>query len=142
MGVVHGKTLASHAERKRDGPDEQENDPAGRYIETYFLGALAVEAAGVLTYCRRKILLFVEIFNIRKVVIILADQVQRTPLDVATELTQLYYSQSPIEPVKDIQETFLMFYAVAITASQLNPADLTPYMPENLKEIVDSFKKK
>lgn len=73
MGVVHGKTLASHAERKRDSPDEQENDPAGRYIETYFLGALAVEAAGVLTYCRRKILLFVEIFNIRKVVIILAD---------------------------------------------------------------------
>lgn len=55
--------------------------------------------------------------------------IQRNTLDVATELTQLYFSRVAFESIEEIQETFLKFYTVAYHANRAK-VDFDKYMPE------------
>lgn len=62
--------------------------------------------------------------------------IQRNPLDVATDLTLMYYSSHSIESKEDVQDTFLRFYAVSEAARLSNYRELYKYLPESLKEII------
>lgn len=63
--------------------------------------------------------------------------IQRNTLDVATELTQLFFSRFAFDSEKAIQDAFLKFYAVAEAARLTNFKELTEYMPEELKSIIE-----
>jgi len=80
-----------------------------------------------------------------KVVNIMADDIkvsptpiQRNPLDVATELTQLYSQFASFKSVEDMQEIFLKFFAVAKTANIRGYDDLKQYLPKEYREIIES----
>ncbi|QNB48515.1 hypothetical protein BR63_19135 [Thermanaerosceptrum fracticalcis] len=65
--------------------------------------------------------------------------IQRNPLDVATELTQLYFSRQPFDTVEDIQNAFLQFYSVAEFAEKTSLKYMANYTPEQLKEIIEKI---
>ena len=66
--------------------------------------------------------------------------IQRNALDVATELTKLYYERFSAESKEEIAEVFLLYYSTVKAASNphIYPKDLINYMPESLKKIIDS----
>lgn len=66
--------------------------------------------------------------------------IQRNSLDVAVELTQLYYSKFGMEDSKEVQDIFLKFFAVAETARLINFKDLIEYLPEELAQILEKYK--
>jgi hypothetical protein len=61
--------------------------------------------------------------------------IQRNVLDVAVELTLLYYSNSmaPINCIEDVQETFAKMFAVA-NASHRGKIDGNLLLPESLQK--------
>ena len=61
--------------------------------------------------------------------------VQRNVLDVATELTLLYYSKNSFSSVEQVQETFVSFYAAVRTAEFSGSKDLIDFLPDNIKKI-------
>ena len=63
--------------------------------------------------------------------------IQRNPLDVATELTQLYFSDCNTRTVDDICEVFLKFYAVADAARCINFKCFKEYLPEEINKIIE-----
>lgn len=59
--------------------------------------------------------------------------IQRNILDVATELTQLYYKASSPANVEEIQETYSKFYAIALTMQATHyPKDVEKLLPDEL----------
>ena len=63
--------------------------------------------------------------------------IQRNFLDVAVELTQLYYESYTPGSIKEIQDNFLKFYVVAETAKNISIKDLVEYLPDELKQIIN-----
>lgn len=61
--------------------------------------------------------------------------IQRNKLDVAIELTQLYYKYNSFDTIEEIQETFLRFSAVADLASRNIHNNLKDFLPDNMKDI-------
>lgn len=63
--------------------------------------------------------------------------IQRNSLDVAMELTQLYYSAYGIkENIDEIQHDFLKFYAIADFADRNTYRQLVEFLPEEAKKLV------
>jgi hypothetical protein len=58
--------------------------------------------------------------------------IQRNLLDVATELTQLYFSAHPIGDVDEIQRKFFKFYAIAAKARSIDGATINANIPNVL----------
>jgi hypothetical protein len=63
--------------------------------------------------------------------------IQRNTLDVATELTQLYFSRYNPDTPEEIQEVFLKFYAVAEAADNINYRYLKAYLPKEINKIIE-----
>lgn len=61
--------------------------------------------------------------------------VQRNVLDVATELTLLYYEKNSFSSVDQIQETFVSFYAAVRAAEFSGSKDLIDFLSDNIKKI-------
>jgi hypothetical protein len=61
--------------------------------------------------------------------------IQRNVLDVATELTQLYYESRTPESLGEIQDTFTQLYAVASVLDKMNSKYLGDLLPDKLKGI-------
>ena len=61
---------------------------------------------------------------------------RRKPLDVATELTQMYLDRTgvPVEP-EEIQMVFLKFFVVAEMADRNHWKNFIDYLPSEIKEI-------
>ena len=62
--------------------------------------------------------------------------IQRNRFDVATDLTNLYYSSTSPASKEEVAETFLTFYATVEAAYRTSHKDLKEYMPESLKKII------
>ena len=62
--------------------------------------------------------------------------IQRNVLDVATELTQMYYGNHGMGSLEEIQQTFLKFYAMAETARLTHYKHMIEYLPEDFKKVV------
>lgn len=60
---------------------------------------------------------------------------QRNAFDVAMELTDLYSTYHRFGSVKDIQEIFTEFYAIASVCQNCGPDKLVEYVPDKLKEL-------
>jgi len=58
--------------------------------------------------------------------------IQRNLLDVATELTQLYYSAHSKGDIEEIQRTFYKFYAIAAKARSIDSATINANIPNVL----------
>ncbi|QQE75707.1 hypothetical protein KDJ56_07150 [Brevibacillus composti] len=58
--------------------------------------------------------------------------IQRNKLDVATELTTLYYSAYSMGDAEEIQETFAKFYAIAQYLETKRGNDLQSLVPEEI----------
>jgi hypothetical protein len=64
--------------------------------------------------------------------------IQRNTLDVATELTQLYFKARTPADVEEIQDVYSKFYAVALTMQSKHPRSLSKLIPEDLvKKIAE-----
>lgn len=61
--------------------------------------------------------------------------IQRNALDVAMELTQLYYSRKPFEGREDIAETFVNFYAAAELGKSASYSNLAEFLSDKLKKL-------
>jgi len=66
----------------------------------------------------------------------MTDNIQRDSLDIATELTLLYYKSHSVDSKEDIQDTYFRFYAIAETARRTSQRDFLNYLPENIKTII------
>lgn len=62
--------------------------------------------------------------------------IQRNELDVAMELTQLYWNNSTNADIEKIDSTFARFYAVAKTLRVKNYHDLQSLVPKELIELI------
>lgn len=62
--------------------------------------------------------------------------IQRNSLDVATELTELYYSSNSVGDIQEIQETFLKFYAIADMARRTHHTSFKDFLPENVSKLI------
>lgn len=79
-------------------------------------------------------------YGSRKEVRQLADEVKVNPTpiqrnynDVATELTQLYFSRFGFDNIEEIQEVYTKFYATALLCSN-SGSRLINFVPESLKK--------
>ncbi|WP_421616749.1 hypothetical protein ACAF76_012840 [Brevibacillus sp. TJ4] len=62
--------------------------------------------------------------------------IQRNKLDVATELTKLYYAEYDIDDVEELQQTFAKMYAIAAYLESRSAIDLQELVPyEILKKV-------
>ncbi|MFL0196991.1 hypothetical protein ACJDU8_15700 [Clostridium sp. WILCCON 0269] len=63
--------------------------------------------------------------------------IQRNMLDVATELTQLYFRNKSVDSVDEIGETFVRFHTLVRTLRQGDVSSFKEYLPENIKNIIE-----
>jgi len=63
--------------------------------------------------------------------------IQRNALDVATELTKMYFDRVGFDSKEEIAEAFLTFYSTAHAAKNTHYSRLTEYMPDSLTKIVE-----
>ncbi|NLW17437.1 MAG: hypothetical protein GX033_07325 [Firmicutes bacterium] len=61
--------------------------------------------------------------------------VQRNKLDVALELTHLYYSERLVDNVEQIQKVFTRFYAIADLVERMDADDFVKLVPEELARL-------
>ncbi|WP_456270466.1 hypothetical protein M1E15_07015 [Bacillus sp. JZ76] len=59
--------------------------------------------------------------------------IQRNPLDVATELTQLHIRKFEVVTEEDIANTFAKYYALAAKLNRTHPDSLVNLIPEEIK---------
>ena len=64
--------------------------------------------------------------------------IQRNELDVAMELTEMYYKHNAFpESIEELRETYSKFFAVAKGLNNTSFTHLTDYMPNELKQIIE-----
>ncbi|NLY53774.1 MAG: hypothetical protein GX060_04015 [Firmicutes bacterium] len=59
----------------------------------------------------------------------------RNKLDVAMELTRLYYGERLVGDIKEIQDVFTKFYAVVDLVGRLDADDLAQLVPKDLAKL-------
>ncbi|ASB93412.1 hypothetical protein [Bacillus subtilis] len=59
--------------------------------------------------------------------------IQRNPLDVATELTQLHIKRFGADYEDDIANTFAKYFALAAKLNRTHPDSLANLLPEEVK---------
>ena len=64
--------------------------------------------------------------------------IQRNELDVAMELTQLYYGTHDINSIEEMQSTFVKFYASVGIAENMRFEGRLEFVP---KELSEAYKK-
>jgi len=65
--------------------------------------------------------------------------VQRNAMDVAVELTQLYFSFHIKAKEEDIKEKYMEFYSIAKALEYINPKDLKELVPEKIRHILEKY---
>ncbi|WBY35870.1 MULTISPECIES: hypothetical protein [Bacillus] len=59
--------------------------------------------------------------------------IQRNPVDVATELTQLHIKKFGADYEDDIADLYAKYYSLAVVLKAKYPSDLYGFLPEELK---------
>lgn len=62
--------------------------------------------------------------------------IQRNILDVAMELTQLYYNSHQTGSLEEMQETFSKFYAVAKVLDNTHHSYFKDVLPEEISKLI------
>ncbi|AKL77794.1 MULTISPECIES: hypothetical protein [Bacillus subtilis group] len=62
--------------------------------------------------------------------------IQRNPLDVATELTQLHIKKFDVTKEDDIANTFAKYFALAAKLNRTSTDTLVKFLPEEIKSIL------
>lgn len=67
----------------------------------------------------------------------MAESMQRNNLDVALELTQLYYKNTAINSPEELEMTYAKFHTLVYTLQSNNYRNFIDLLPEDIKKVIE-----